>query len=137
MNLIYKIINKETILYGIFGIFTTFLNIGLYQLLIYLGIVYTNANLVALIVTKISAYIVNKIFVFNSKTENFVELAKEIGRFIVARGATMLLDYFGLIVMVELFGANKSISKYIITILVIVINYFVGKKHVFIDNIKK
>ena len=43
----------------------------------------------------------------------------------------MLIDYFGLIALVEICGFDKIISKIFLTVLVIVINYFVGKKHVF------
>lgn len=45
--------------------------------------------------------------------------------------ATALIDYFGLILLVELFHADKMFSKVFITVFVIVINYVVGKKHVF------
>lgn len=137
MNLINKIVNKETVLYGIFGVLTTIINIGLYQILIINGIKYTDANLFALVVTKIAAYIVNKVFVFNSKTNGILELIKEIGRFIITRGATMALDYFGLILMIEFFGIDKSISKYFITFIVVIINYLLGKKHVFIVKEKE
>lgn len=131
-----KLLNRETILYGIFGSITTLLNIELYQILLYLGVEYKNANLITLIVVKSMAYIVNKFFVFNSKTESFNDLVKEIWRFTVTRGATMLLDYFGLILLVEVFDFNKSISKYITTVLVVIINYFLSKKHVFVSNKK-
>lgn len=137
MNLINKIVNKETVLYGFFGVLTTIINIGLYQILIINGIKYTDANLFALVVTKIAAYIVNKVFVFNSKTNSILELIKEIGRFIITRGATMALDYFGLILMIEFFGIDKSISKYFITFIVVIINYLLGKKHVFIVKEKE
>lgn len=133
-NYLNKIFNKETILYGIFGVLTTVLNIGLYEVLIRFSINYKSANFVTLIVTKLAAYIVNKLFVFESKTENFSELCKEFGRYVVTRGATMLIDYFGLILLVDFLGYNKSICKYITTILVVVINYFLGKKHVFVNK---
>lgn len=44
----------------------------------------------------------------------------------------MLIDYFGLVLMVEVLNLNESICKYFTTILVFIINYFIGKKHVFI-----
>jgi len=129
-----KIINHETIMYGIFGVFTTIINIGLYQILLYYGIQYSYSNLIALVITKITAYVVNKLFVFNSKTNNLLELLKELWRFVVSRGFTMLIDYFGLIFLVEVFELNKSTCKYIITIVVVIINYFLSKKHVFVHK---
>lgn len=126
-----KIINRETVLYGIFGVLTSLLNIALFKILLMLSVEYKIANFFTLIVVKLAAYICNKNFVFQSKTGNRMELAQEFGRFIIARGATMLIDYIGLIAFVEICGFDKMISKTFLTVLVVVINYFVGKKHVF------
>ena len=84
-----------------------------------------------MIVVKLAAYICNKNFVFQSRTGSWIELIKEFGRFVVARGATMLIDYFGLITLVEICSLDKVLSKVFLTVLVIIINYFIGKKHVF------
>jgi len=126
-----KMINRETVLYGIVGLGTSVLNVVLFQWLIIIGVNYKTANFWTLIIVKLLAYICNKKFVFCSKTANFLELLKEIGRFVVARGATMAIDYLGLIFMVEVLHIDKLISKCFITIGVIIINYFIGKKHVF------
>ncbi|MBO5176678.1 MAG: GtrA family protein [Lachnospiraceae bacterium] len=130
-NLLKKFLNKETILYGIFGIGTSMLNVVLFQLLLMTSMDYKIANLITLIVVKVAAYICNKNFVFQSHCDSFAELLKEIFRFIVARGATMIIDYVGLIIMVDLCSLPELPSKIFITVLVIVINYIVGKKHVF------
>jgi len=126
-----KLINRETILYGVFGILTSLLNYYLFKVLLYLNVDYRIANLVTLIVVKVAAYICNKNFVFRSHCESFWELCKEIFRFVFARGATALIDYFGLILLVELAHFDKLYSKIFVTVLVIVINYVIGKKHVF------
>lgn len=129
--LIKKVVSKETILYVFFGVLTSILNVLLFDILLKYDIEYKMANFITLIVVKIVAYICNKNFVFCSKCKNLIELAKEIGRFIFARGATMLLDYFGLIIMVDLLTLPKLESKIIITVVVILLNYILGKKHVF------
>lgn len=126
-----KIINRETILYGIFGVLTSLLNYFLFKFLLECSLDYKIANLITLIVVKLAAYICNKNFVFKSHCESFPELCKEVLRFVFARGATALIDYFGLILLVELFHFNKLYSKIFVTVLVIIINYVVGKKHVF------
>ena len=43
----------------------------------------------------------------------------------------MLIDFFGLIIMVDFINFSKLPSKIFITILVVVLNYIIGKKHVF------
>lgn len=126
-----KYVNRETILYAIFGVATSVENVVLFKLLLMTEMEYKIANLITLIVVKITAYICNKNFVFKSKCPNMKELLKEIWRFIIARGATMLIDYFGLIIMVDFIDLPKIPSKIFITVFVIVINYVIGKKHVF------
>ena len=126
-----KVVNRETISYGIFGVVTTLLNIFLFNALLYFAVEYKVANLVTLVVVKLAAYVLNKNFVYRSHCENFLELCKEIIRFVFARGATALIDYFGLILLVEVIHLEKLPSKVFVTVLVIVINYVVGKTHVF------
>lgn len=129
-----KLVNRETILYGVFGVMTLMLNIVIFQLLLHRGMDYRIANIIALIVAKLAAYIVNKLFVFRSRCKNLMGLVKEFTRFLIARGATMLLDYFGLIFLVEVLHISKDIGKYVTTTIVIIINYFFGKKAVFLDS---
>ena len=126
-----KVFNKETILYTVFGILTSVLNVLLFQILLFLNFEYKVSNLISLVVVKITAYICNKNFVFKSKCPNLVSLYKEIFRFIIARGSTMLIDFFGLIIIVDFINFSKLPSKIFITILVVVLNYIIGKKHVF------
>ena len=135
-NAMQKLVNRETILYGIVGIGTSILNVLLFQILQYF-LDYKIANIITLVLVKVAAYILNKNLVFHSHADSFTGLLKEIFRFIIARGATMLFDYFGLIILVDYFGSNKLFSKCAITILVIVLNYVIGKKHVFKDAQRK
>jgi putative flippase GtrA len=126
-----ELTKKEVRLYAIFGVLTSVLNVALFWVLCQIGLVYFVANLITLIIVKLTAYICNKNFVFKSKCNNFSELSKEFGRFVIWRGLTMLLDYFGLIFLVEALGCDKTISKIFVTILVIAINYITGKNRVF------
>ena len=126
-----KFVNRETITYAIFGALGSVLNVGMFHGLLVAGMEYKLANIITLITVKLALYICNKNFVFKSKCENFIELAKEFGRFVFWRGATMILDYVGLILLVEMAHMNKTLGKVIVTVLVIVINYVAGKKHVF------
>lgn len=124
---------KELILYAIFGVGTTIANILVYQLLLFVCD-YRVSNLIAIIFTKILAYIVNKKFVFCSHCASMKELIGEAVRFIITRGFTGLIDYFGLIIMVEIFGFHKVYTKYGLQVLVIALNYVFGKKTVFVSK---
>ena len=130
-RLLGKVINRETVLYGVFGVGTSVLNVVLFSGLLAAGMPYKIANVITLVVVKLAAYVCNKNFVFQSHCANLRELLGEFGRFVVARGATALIDYFGLILMVDLLLLPKVPSKVFLTVFVILINYFVGKSHVF------
>ena len=132
-----KIKNKnfhEIFMYGIFGVGTTIVNILIYQVFLWFQVDYKLSNLIALIGAKLFAYVVNKNFVFKSKCSNFKELFKEFIRFTLARGVTGLIDYFGLIFAVEILNLSEVYSKYVLQFIVIVLNYVLGKKAVFIKK---
>ena len=123
--MIKKLFNRETSMYAVFGVLTSIENVVLFRILLAFGIEYRIANLITLIVVKLTAYVCNKNFVFKSHCESIWALLAELGRFVFWRGATALIDYLELLHMPKLPG------KIIVTVLVIVINYITGKKQVF------
>ncbi len=130
-SLLKKVLNPETMRYAFWGVVTMIIGVAVYQGLLFLGMNYRLANLISLVVGKLSAYLCNKFFVFKVFQNSFTEWLKEFGRFIVARGATFLIDYFGVIIAVELLHWDKVISKYFFVILVLILNYIFGKAIVF------
>ena len=129
--------HKEFISYGFWGGITTLLHILLFWFLTKIGIKYYIANIITLIIIKALAYIVNKIFVFKTKCKNKKELLKEIIKYIFSRLFTMLIDYFGLILLVEVFNMNELLGKIIILVLVVIINYFFCKLFVYKKEVVK
>lgn len=130
-NTLKKVLNPETIYYVVFGVLTTILGVAVYRILLYVGMGYQYANLISLIIGKLAAYLCNKLFVFKVHQNSFVELLKEFGRFVVARGTTFFIDYFGVIFAVEVLHGDKVISKYFFAVLVLILNYIFGKLVVF------
>ena len=124
---------SELIRYGIVGVATTVVNLGVFHLCLLL-MDYKIGNLIALITAKIFAFFANKTFVFHSKSNDLKDFMKEVYRYILARGGTGLLDYFGLIFAVEVLNLSEVWSKYGLQVLVIILNYVLGKKAVFISG---
>lgn len=122
---------KELYRYFAIGLSTTLINIGCYALLINLRIDYKIANLTAIILCKVYGYFANKIFVFRSRCDSLKAIFLECLRYIVARGFTAIVDYVGMIVVIEMLGWNKMVSKYILQLIVIILNYIFGKYMVF------
>ena len=121
-----KLLKNEMVRYALAGFSVTVINIGTYTLLLFFGMKYTSANLIALVLCKSWGFIANKFFVYKSHTD-LIGTLRELVYFFFSRGLTALIDYFGLILFVEQFQANEKISKYIITALVIILNYILGK----------
>ena len=128
-----KIVNQELSLYILWGVITSGLNIGLFALLQLIISNYKIANIITLIVVKIIAYFCNKYFVFKVKEKSI----KEFFKYVLARLFTLLIDYIGLIVLIDYICIPKIISKTIIVFLVVIINYIFSKYYVFNPKIVK
>lgn len=120
--------------YLFWGVASSVLNIGLFQGLVMFGVDYRISNIVTLVVVKIFCYITNKWFVFKTPYEGLMPFLKEMFSFALARGVTFLLDFFGVMFLVELIGAGKFASKCIMAVIVIIVNYVLSKKYVFRGN---
>ena len=117
--------------YGIGGLSTTLLNIFLFWLLSFVMPGYRSANLIAIILTKLYGFLINKFFVFRSRGLTGKQQAREVAAYVAARGFTGVVDYFGLILLVSGIGLPEMPSKVLIQGLVIVLNYILGKFVVF------
>ena len=123
---------KFIILYGIFGVLTTVINIGVYGVL-YSGLGVSNviSNVIAWVISVLFAFITNKLWVFESKSFNFKSFVKELGSFTVCRVATGVLDLVIMFVGVDLLKGPAIILKIASNIIVIILNYVMSKIFVF------
>lgn len=127
-ELIKKFCTKEIILYAIFGILTTIVNIAIFSLLTYVFKMNENvANAIAISVAVLIAYFTNKDLVFHSGAQNFKEKLMEFCKFILGRAFTMLVEYFGGMLLFKFCPIPEIISKCIITVIVIILNFFISK----------
>lgn len=123
-----KIFTKEIILYAVFGILTTIVNIGSFYIMTeFLHINENLANNVAIIIAVIVAYFTNKDMVFHSKAVGFSEKFIEFFKFILGRLFTMFIESIGGSLLFKFVPIPTIISKCIITIIVIILNFFISK----------
>ena len=123
---------KFIILYGIFGILTTIINIVTYALCYEMfNISNVVSNIIAWILSVLFAFITNKIWVFESKSFDFKIFIKELWNFIVCRLATGALDLGIMYVGVDLLKGPALILKIASNIIVIILNYVMSKLFVF------
>ena len=136
-----KMINKETILYLIFGITVTVLNIILFYLFVNVWKISIGlGNILDTIICILFQYFTNRIWVFESKN-NGKEAIKEFIQFILARGLTAIIDQIFVVVGVDFFvvkyvsysqqGIFSIGIKILSNIVVIVLNYIFSKIFVF------
>lgn len=123
---------REIILYLIFGIVTTLLNIVVYYICAHpLDMEVLSATVIAWILSVIFAYVTNKMWVFESRDIKWKVIVREIGFFFLARIATGFLDVSLMYVFVELLKWNDMFVKVGSNILVIVLNYVANKLLIF------
>ena len=127
----------EIVRYGIAGGLTTLINVGGFALLFAAGLPYRAANVIALISCKVFAYAANKRFVFRSRCPDRASFLRELARYVLARGISGLADYLLLIGFVDGLHFREGISKLVIQVFVIVLNYILGKYLVFRTNGKE
>lgn len=132
LDWIKKVTGNQAVRYIFFGGCTTLVNIGSYALLRNLaGVDMTTANLISIGLAILFAYVVNKLFVFESRCENFGELAKECAQFIGMRLSTMFIEVFGMILLTCVWGMADMFAKLLIQVIVLALNYVFSKIFVF------
>ncbi len=135
-NLIKKILNRETIIYVIFGVLTTVVDFLIFGLLYYVAdLNEIVANTSAWIVAVAFAFVTNKLFVFEAKNFEFKNLLKEITAFVLARVTTLLLTNVFLL-FAGYVNMNMMFAKALISVAVIILNYIFSKLFIFKKNNK-
>ncbi|KRM68329.1 hypothetical protein FD06_GL001351 [Apilactobacillus ozensis DSM 23829 = JCM 17196] len=124
--------NKQIISYLFWGVLTTVINIIVFVFLQKCtSWDYFINNGIAWIVSVLFAYVTNRKWVFNSKSNSLKEYLKEFISFSVGRFASLLIEDFILWLFINALGINSNIAKIIGQIAVIVFNYFWSKLAVF------
>ena len=137
---------KELILYVFFGGLTTLVNFAAFKFFnVVLGEEhYLVSNIIAWFVSVVFAYITNKLFVFESHTWQTKKICKEIISFFAARVFSLVIEEAGLFALIDLLGfdkyrldifgfvlGGKMISKILLAVIVVILNYFFSKLVVF------
>lgn len=129
--------NKEFIKYLIIGGFTTIISIGVYDLCVITFfspesmIQLQAANVISWAAAVVFAYFANRVFVFESKNR---EIWKEAINFCGCRLLTLWIDMLSMFVMVSGLKWNDKAAKMLVQVVIVLLNYILGKYHVFKDE---
>ena len=132
-----KLVNAETVSYVVFGVLTTIVNLVTYNFCadwLHIGTAWSTT--IAWLAGVIFAYVVNKLFVFHSKTESFGALCKEAFLFFFARFLTYFIDLGGMLLLVDVLHVGGGLSKILCNILVLILNYVFSKLFIFKNSDK-
>lgn len=122
-----KILTKEVILYIIFGVLTTLVNlVSFYVMNTFWKWNENLSNFIAIILAILFAYFTNKDMVFHSDAKNLKEKLQEFGKFILGRAFTMIIEFVGGLVLFNLPIPNM-ITKTGLTVIVVILNFFISK----------
>ena len=132
LHVVKKLYHDSRIRYLFFGGCTTLVNLGLFAVLKGpLGIDYRISNFFSVAAAICFAFVVNKLFVFQSKTSSFTEGFQEFIRFVLGRLVTMAVEVGGVPFCVEILHQPEMIAKLETQVIVTVVNYFISKFLVF------
>ena len=125
--------HKIFIMYSVFGIGTSAINIGLYMFLslVFGAELYQLWNVISWCVSVLYSFRVNKKYVFKSKTETSKESRKEFYGFVKGRVVALILDTVILSFAVSVLRFNDKIIKLASSLIVVSVNYYYTKKRVF------
>ncbi len=150
-----RVVNRETIMYIIFGVLTTLVNWVVYtafdKLLTggssaevttegFRGAIDTflskgTAGIIAWVAAVAFAYVTNRLWVFTERAHGAKDIALECGRFVGARVATGVIEILGTPALVviglkaQVFGLD--VAKLIVSVIIVVLNYIFSKIFVF------
>lgn len=126
-NIIQK--NKEIIMYLVFGVLTTVVNIVVYYIfsnLLHMNYLFSNA--MAWFLSVLFAYVTNRKYVFDSKNNQII---KEVISFFGSRLATGIMDMMLMWFLVNFNIVNDVVAKVVVNVIVVILNYILSKLVVF------
>lgn len=158
-KLVDKFFTREIITYIIFGVLTTAVNLVTFYIfkkifisigwegvfnkllgsagwdkaleLLGSGTDYLDATVIAWTVAVIFAFVTNKLIVFESKSWKPAIAGKEFVGFIGARLFSLLVELVFMFVMVTLLKWNDFVAKFIVQVIVVILNYVFSKLLIF------
>lgn len=120
---------REVIMYLIFGVLTTLVNIVSFFLLSdILKINWMPSNIAAWIISVLFAYFTNKKYVFDSKNKKII---KEFISFVLFRVLSLAIDMVTMYLLIDILTVDTLISKIIANIIVVIANYIFSKFIIF------
>ena len=125
---------RELISYVFFGGLTTVVSFGSYFVLNLIGVNYLVSQVISWILAVAFAYVTNKKYVFDNKNSSKQGLIVQILMFYGSRLFSFGVETLLLTGMVSGLGQNENLSKVVVSVIKVILNYFTSKLIVFRKN---
>lgn len=138
-KLLKKVLTREVIMYIIFGVLTTIVNLVFsFVLEGPFKVDGAWASAIGIIASVVFAYFTNRRMVFNTNAKGFKENFNEFIKFILGRAVTMIIEQGGVVIFYSIIGLAFIPVKLSLTIIVVILNFFFSKFFAFKkkDNIR-
>lgn len=126
-----SILNNDKFMKALYYLFvgacTTLISFLTYKIFLIAGIQYVVAFSASWLIAVTFAYVANRKKTYNSKAKTIKAINFEYLKFIFGRIITYILNLILLVIAVEWFKLDKFYSNVVITILVIILNYYIGE----------
>ena len=127
-GLLKKVLTREVIMYIIFGVLTTLVNLIVsFVLEGPFKVDGAWASAIGIIMSILFAYFTNRKWVFETKAKGFIENFREFIKFILGRAVTMIIEQGGVVIFYSIMGLAFIPVKLSLTIIVIILNFFFSK----------
>lgn len=122
----------SVISYLVFGVLTTVVNIGVFDVLdTYAHWNYQVATVLAWFISVLFAYITNKLWVFDSKTTTSQALMTELGSFFFFRILSLFMDMAMMWLGISILHASPLLTKVVDNVVIVVVNYLFSRVFIF------
>lgn len=122
----------EVFIYLFFGGLTTIVNIVTFTLSYQiLQLSWPISNTISWVFSVLFAFVTNKVWVFQSKSENFKDLIWEFSKFIFARVVSFGMDMATMFIFIDLLHTGNLVAKLITQVVVVIANYIFSKVFIF------
>lgn len=129
---------KKLLSYGISGVITTIISFVSFKIFLdYVKLNYIIAFSLSWILAVTFAYLSTRVRVYEFKAKTKKDKTFEYTRFLIGRIITYVINLVLLMIAVEVFKFDEFWSNAVITIIVIILNYFVGNIMINITKIRE
>lgn len=129
-----SVFNRETVSYIVFGVLTTVVSFVSQMMFSSMGLPVLVNTVGSWICAVIFAYAVNKLFVFESRTDTAKAFFRELWLFFAARLASLGLELVFMLITVEWLSFNEAVCKLIAQVFILIANYVFSKLVIFKKN---